>query len=175
MELIDNKDYIVGEIERSANEELDRLREGFERERSERTRTAARELDAELATLRGTHAAELETLRKRTRSSADLAIKRMRLEAESRLRRAIVERLRAILHEAGERSERIAISIVEELRAAKPRTIEGPRWIELEGVEPTLETFAFRAHLSDGSLLEIDEQDVLDRLEPAIKEAIVSR
>lgn len=168
MDLVNNKDFIVEEIERSAQLELDRLRSSYEQEKSALTASAEQGLERELDSMKREQQARADALRKRMDSRRELAVKRIRLEAEEKLRKRVLASIHAALFTGNERSRAIAKEIVHELEQHEPVRIEGPLWLDI--AKKTIDDFAFRAYLADGSYLEVTTDDVIERLEPVIRE-----
>lgn len=168
MDLVNNKDFIVEEIERSAQLEIDRHRSSYEQERTALTASAEQALDRELESMKQEQQANVDALTKRMDSRRELAVKRIRLEAEAKLRKRVLASIHATLLTNNERSRSIAQQVVEDLKRREPVRIEGPLW--LDAAEKTIDDFAFRAYLADGSYLEVTTDDIIERLEPVIRE-----
>lgn len=171
MDLVNNKEYIVEEIERAATLEIERLKSSFEKERAALDEQAKAQLDEALEIMRKDHQYRIEAIRKRYASEESLATKRIELEGRAKLHERLVRSIKRTLEEDNETSRRIATSIVEDLRTNDTSRIVGPKWIAIEGVEPTLDSFEFHAH-EKNAVLEVTFDDVLERLEPIIKQVV---
>ncbi len=161
MDILNNKEFILKEIDRKTDQEINKIKEEFSDQLKSFKKEQEEKFEAKLNRLKAEHNSELERLEKQLRSSFDLNNRKMIMEKQGEMYERVLTKLKSL---GKTELTRIFKGMLKSLErdVGKLKDIKTPKGIKIGSAKDVLKELKITG-VKDKELYEITFEDYLDK------------